>query len=281
MLMPIGQFAKASRLSVKSLRNYDESGLLTATHVDPKSGYRYYSIIQLARADAIRSLRMVGMPLAQIAETIDSEEPEGLLTSHLKSLERQREEIDRKAQELQRRINLREYRMNTEVTVKNQGAQTVAAWRTDTTYEQIFDHIPEGFGRVMSFLGQENIDPIGIPFTLFYQAPDADTEGDIAMAVPVAEQHDLKASDDNSIVIIELPAGPTASVVHKGSYGNMGESYAAVVSWIQTHGHTIVGPSREIYFNSPAEVPEEKLHTEIHFPIDALGQSDSASTEMS
>lgn len=61
--MPIGRFAKASRLSVKSLRNYDESGLLPAAFVDPQSGYRYYRLEQLARADAIRSLRMVDMPL--------------------------------------------------------------------------------------------------------------------------------------------------------------------------------------------------------------------------
>jgi len=66
--MPIGRFAKASRLSVKSLRNYDESGLLPAVHVDSQSGYRYYAVTQLARADAIRSLRTVGMPLAEIAE---------------------------------------------------------------------------------------------------------------------------------------------------------------------------------------------------------------------
>lgn len=39
--MPIGRFAKASRLSMKSLRNYDESGLLPAAFVDPQSGYRY------------------------------------------------------------------------------------------------------------------------------------------------------------------------------------------------------------------------------------------------
>jgi len=37
MLMPIGHF---SRLSVKSLRNYDTAGLLPAAFVDPASGYR-------------------------------------------------------------------------------------------------------------------------------------------------------------------------------------------------------------------------------------------------
>ena len=267
MLMPIGKFAKASRLTVKSLRNYDESGLLRAAQVDPQSGYRYYEVTQLARADAVRSSRMVGMPLATIAETLDGEDPERSLMSHLELLEQQRDELNRQAQELQRRIDLKEYLMNTDVTVKTHPAQMVAAWRTVTTYSEIFSHIPEGFGRVMAHLGEENIDPTGAPFTLYYQAPDADNQGDIAMAVPIDTS--LQSADDSDICVIILPAGSTASVIHKGSYADMGESYATVVSWIHEHGHNIVGPAREVYFNSPTEVDEHALLTEILFPIDS------------
>ncbi len=264
--MPIGRFAKASRLSVKSLRNYDESGLLKASEVDPQSGYRYYSVTLLARADAIRSLRIVGMPLAMIKETLDGEATEQVLMSHLESLEHQRDELNRQAQELQRRINLKEYAMNTQAIIKNHPAQTVASWRTKTTHDRIFSDIPAGFGKVMSYLGTNNIDPSGIPFTLYYQAPDGDTKGDIAMSVPVAEIPELAESGD--VNFAALPAETTVSVTHQGSYSNMGESYASVVTWIQQHGHTIVGPAREIYLNSPDQVEEENLLTEIHFPID-------------
>ncbi len=38
-LMPIGQFAEASRLSQKALRLYGENGLLAPAWVDPDSGY--------------------------------------------------------------------------------------------------------------------------------------------------------------------------------------------------------------------------------------------------
>ena len=270
MLMPIGQFAKASRLTVKSLRNYDESGLLPAAHVDPQSGYRYYAVTQLARADAVRSLRMVDMPLAMIAETLDGEDPERSLMSHLESLQQQRDEIDRQAQELQRRIDLKEYVMTAEVTVQSHPAMTVASWRTATTYAEVFEHIPEGFGRVMTFLGEAGALPAGAPFTLFHQAPDGDNDGDIAMCVPVAG--DLDGDEASAIEMLDLQATATASITHQGSYANMGESYATVVSWIAEHGHTIAGPAREVYLNSPAEVAEADLLTEILFPIDADGQ---------
>lgn len=265
--MPIGRFARASRLSVKSLRNYHESGLLPAAFVDPQSGYRYYRLEQLARADAIRSLRMVEMPLPLIAETLDGDESERLLMSHLAELESQRDELQRKATELQRRINLKEFVMTTEVTIKTHPAQIAAAWRTDTTYADIFNDIPAGFGQVLAFLESANIDPIGAPFTVFHQAPDGDTAGDISMCVPIAGTFE----DGGDISVMEIPEGATASVLHRGSYEDMGASHATATRWIHQHGHSLTGPTREIYMNSPAEVSEADLLTEILFPIDAEG----------
>ena len=46
-LLTIGAFAKASRLSPKALRLYDELGLLTPARVDPDTGYRRYAPEQL------------------------------------------------------------------------------------------------------------------------------------------------------------------------------------------------------------------------------------------
>ena len=265
MLMPIGRFATASRLSVKSLRNYDESGLLPAAFVDEQSGYRYYRLEQLARADAIRSLRMVNMSLPLIAQILDGDDPENVLMSHLAALEIQRDEINRMAHQLQRRIQLKEYIMSSEITVKSAPAVVVAAHRTTTTFSQIFNEIPAGFGAVMGALGVAGIDPVGVPFTLYYQAPDGDTVGDIAMCVPIASNN----SSAPGLKTIEIAAHTTASVLHSGSYDDMGESYANISTWIHERGHRIVGPAREVYLNSPAEVAEDELLTEIHFPIDA------------
>lgn len=267
MLMPIGRFARASRLSIKSLRNYDDSGLLPAAFVDSQSGYRYYRVEQLARADAIRSLRMVAMPLPAIAEALDRDDPESLLTSHLAELEEQRDEIQRKALELKRRIQTKEYVMSTEVTIKTNPTITALSHRTETTFSKIFSDIPEGLGAVMGTLAEENLDPVGPPFTLYYQAPDGDTAGDIAMCIPVAEG----SADD--LETVTLPAGAAASIIHRGSYDNMGESYATVAAWVQQRGHSITGPAREIYLNSPADSAEEDLLTEILFPIDGEGSN--------
>jgi PPM family protein phosphatase len=65
-LMTIGAFARASGLSIKALRLYDELGLLRPVHVDPVSQYRLYDPAQLEQARLVAWLRRLGMPLARI-----------------------------------------------------------------------------------------------------------------------------------------------------------------------------------------------------------------------
>jgi PPM family protein phosphatase len=65
-LLPIGAFARATRLSPKALRLYDELGLLPPAYVDPDTGYRFYDPAQLEQARLVAWLRRLGMPLARI-----------------------------------------------------------------------------------------------------------------------------------------------------------------------------------------------------------------------
>ncbi len=69
--LTIGAFSRASRLSPKALRLYDELGLLPPAYVDPVSGYRFYEPSQLERARLVAWLRRLGMPLARIRAVCD------------------------------------------------------------------------------------------------------------------------------------------------------------------------------------------------------------------
>jgi DNA-binding transcriptional MerR regulator len=62
----IGEFSSLTGLSVKTLRFYDEIGLLTPASVGAPTGYRFYSPGQLDRARYIVYLRQFGLTLAQI-----------------------------------------------------------------------------------------------------------------------------------------------------------------------------------------------------------------------
>jgi DNA-binding transcriptional MerR regulator len=74
-LMPIGRFARLTGLSVKALRHYDELGLLCPASVDPGTGYRSYSTAQVERAETIRLLRRLELPLDEIGALLEAEDP--------------------------------------------------------------------------------------------------------------------------------------------------------------------------------------------------------------
>jgi DNA-binding transcriptional MerR regulator len=71
--MQIGRFAHLTGLTVKALRHYDELGLLRPAGVDPESGYRSYEPEQAERAETIRMLRQLEVPLDDIAKLLDGD----------------------------------------------------------------------------------------------------------------------------------------------------------------------------------------------------------------
>jgi effector-binding domain-containing protein len=66
-VLRIGEFSVLTQISIKTLRYYDEVGLLKPARVDLNSGYRYYSASQVPRLHRILALRDLGFPLDRIA----------------------------------------------------------------------------------------------------------------------------------------------------------------------------------------------------------------------
>ncbi len=69
-MFKIGEFSKLSRVTVKTLRYYDEIGLLKPAEVDRFTSYRYYSVSQLPRLNRILALKDLGLSLDQIGQLL-------------------------------------------------------------------------------------------------------------------------------------------------------------------------------------------------------------------
>ena len=67
-MLKIGDFSKLSQVPVKTLRYYDEIGLLKPVQVDRFTSYRYYSFEQLRRLNRILALKDLGLSLEQIEQ---------------------------------------------------------------------------------------------------------------------------------------------------------------------------------------------------------------------
>jgi len=71
MALMIGELARRLRVSVRTLRHYEQLGLLVPAAVDRRTGYRSYTDAQLVRGVQIEQLKAVGLSLADIASVLD------------------------------------------------------------------------------------------------------------------------------------------------------------------------------------------------------------------
>ena len=84
-LWKIGELAKATGLTVRTLHHYDEIGLLTPSE-RTQAGYRLYGEQDVERLYEIRALRDLGIPLGEIPDALGGD-VRLTLTRHLERIE--------------------------------------------------------------------------------------------------------------------------------------------------------------------------------------------------
>jgi len=89
MRLTISEFARLVGLAPSALRFYDDCGLLPPAEVDATNGYRYYDKTQQPRAQLLRDLREIDLPLPDVRLALDAPAPEvaDLVRAHLRTLE--------------------------------------------------------------------------------------------------------------------------------------------------------------------------------------------------
>src|SRR5271169_954221 len=94
-MFTIGEFARLGGVSVRTLRHYDDIGLLRPVTVDPDTGYRGYSADQLGRLNRIMALKELGLSLSQARRLLDGitlDELRGMLILRRAQLEHELQE---------------------------------------------------------------------------------------------------------------------------------------------------------------------------------------------
>lgn len=94
---PISDVARLTGTTSRTLRHYDDVGLLPPSRVGP-NGYRYYDTAALVRLQRILLLRELGMPLTAIREALDDDPaaaPVAALRRHLDHLRGEQQRLDR------------------------------------------------------------------------------------------------------------------------------------------------------------------------------------------
>jgi DNA-binding transcriptional MerR regulator len=271
----IGDFSRLSQVSIKTLHHYDEIGLFQSAHVDPWTGYRYYTMEQLPRLNRILALRGLGFSLEQIRQIVgndlSAEELRGMLMLRRAQLQQQMEEtremlaqVEIRLQQIEQEGIMSEF----EILTKDVAPLTVAGARQIvTTPEQMRERCMALEVEARHLVETQALKTDGVSLAIYHSGGD---EGiDVEMAY-VVEPPTCPAAKLGQAEVHQLPAATVAYAVYHGSYddfGAVGQIHGAIHRWSQDNDYRIAGPSREFYLQPPQDWTNPIGVMEIQYPI--------------
>ena len=241
-MLKIGDFSKISRVSIRMLRHYDDIGLLKPAEIDDLTGYRYYREDQLFVIGRITALKDMGFALADIVR---------ILEMYKMML------LDSARNRLRKEKN-----MGFDVTVK-----TIPERYAATVHTIVPRYEDEGMAWAAMGECKEPLVPADPCFSIAEFWDDEYKEKDVEIEVSMSVKG--RYQDTEHVKFKTLPAVKVASCVVKGSYDQMPDAYATVISWINANGYKTSKPMFNIYHVSPAQCKDPGEYvTEVCFPID-------------
>ena len=262
-LYKIGMFAAMNHVTVKTLRFYEEQGLLIPAVTNQENGYRYYTLSQMAVLHQITALKMAGFTLEEIAHIHSGADEEAVLRKKKSELLAKIADLTRQIAVVDGYLSKKKTGLSAPVLVKTIPETTVAAMRVRLeSYDSLFDVMPK-MGALMEKAGCE----CALPEYCFtnYLEPgykDEDILVEICEAVTGAKQ------EIGGLYFRTLPEIQAACIFHRGSYGTLPESYESVLKYIEENGYEIAGAIRESYIDGVWNQEEESgWLTEIQVPV--------------
>ena len=267
--LKIGEFSRLMQTTVKTLRHYEQIGLLLPDEVDEATGYRYYRMEQMQRLNAIKDLKSLGFSLDEIKDIYDDDTH----TPSLEILEAKIDDCRRQLRELeQRRLRLavladsrKQLLIMEKFSIQSLPEIIVASHREVVeNYDAIGAMCVNVIGPEMQRLGCK-CPPPGYCFTIEHDKEYKPKDIDIEYCEQVEE-----AGEDSAIITFKrLPAVPTALCMkHVGPYDRFYQSYVELFKYAEEQGYHIAGAPRTCYIDGcwNQEDPEKWLSL-IQLPV--------------
>jgi len=243
----IGEFAALAGVSAKTLRFYDEIGLLRPGSVDPRTRYRFYLCQQLEELATILALKEIGVPLAEVRrltrKTGSADAPRDR-REMLNDLKRTLEHSIHAASQSLRWVNVALNELDDSsrpipVVVKRKQPVLVASIRSRLgSYAEIArlekelsDALPvHAVGDLRGVLWHGCADSGGLEGEAFVG---------LKGRVPARSFYELK----------QLPAATLACAYSDWDDERSEQTYRAIGKWMNVRGYRLAGPKREIYLD--------------------------------
>jgi DNA-binding transcriptional MerR regulator len=260
--LSIGDFSRATHLSVKTLRYYHDAGLLEPAEVDPHSGYRRYDVDQIGIAQVIRRFRDLGMPLEDVRAVLEASDltvRNALIAQHLRRLEGELERTQAAVSSL--RDLLEHPTMDVRVEHRHLPEVRVAAVRATVATADIGPWLQGALGELYATASAQGIDRPGVAGGVYDNGLFESDGGEATVYLP----HVLRPV--GRVSLMDVPAVDLAVVAHAGQ-ADIDRSYGALAAYVARHALGVDGSIREFYpVNRHHSADPTRWQTEIGWPI--------------
>ena len=253
-LLSIGAFARATRLSPKVLRLYDESRLLEPVRVGPDTGYRWYSVPQIAVAQQVAQLRRLDMPLARIRALIDLP-PEAKAAELAVFWAEQRQGWQAKEELV---AYLTNHLTGQEITMYDVSVRTIPARTVLSTTENLTADEIGAFATPLyaEFGGPAVPRPegdAGRPFLRYHSEIGNDSDGQVEFCCPI------NPADVDRITRLYSDMTPSVEEAGREAFVSVPKSnmmttvgFESLMQWVHDHDETSDWKPRQIFLRDPA-----------------------------
>jgi DNA-binding transcriptional MerR regulator len=268
--LTIGDFARATHLSVKTLRYYHRVGLLEPADVDAHTGYRRYTVEQIPTAQIIRRFRDLDMPIHEVAAVLSTPDVQArntLIAGHLNRLE---DGMSRTKAAVASLRDLLEHPSPVQPAIGRRTVDaTPAAAITETVdIEDALNWYQGALGELYATLAAQQVPAADTAGGIFTSDLFSHERGQVTVFVPCTGT--LRPIGRVSLLVI--PAVELATIEHVGPHRDIDLAYGTLATYVTRHALAVDGPIREYYPIDRHDTPDEtQWRTEVGWPIFRTG----------
>ena len=260
----IGEFSILSKTTIKTLRYYEKEGLLIPSSIDKFTNYRFYDTKQLLDLSKIISLRQIGLSIDNIKSILSGGDMNSILSAR-------KDELD----SLISISNDQLSRINYLMEEKNMEKKIIIKELPDCTVYYM-EGVIENFSKITEFILKSAEECKKINPNIKCLEPDycyinyLDGEyKDHNISIRYAQAVTEVGNENDIIKFEQLNPIEAACIYHRGAYDNLGESYSAIIKFVQDNGYRIAAPIRERYIDGIWNKDNvDDWLTEIQVPIE-------------
>ncbi|GGU84428.1 MerR family transcriptional regulator [Streptomyces albospinus] len=279
--LSIGDFSRATHMTIKTLRHYHEIGLLEPVEVDPQTGYRRYTAEQIPTAQVVRRFRDLGMPLEEIRTVLaaaDVETRNRHIGAHLRRLEEELGRTQRAVAALHDLLTPPASGDAPRIELRSVGAVEAAAVTATVEAQDVAAWFQGALGELYATVASQGLRETGHAGGVYADELFTLHRGQATVFVPC----NGPIRPLGRVEPLHVPPAELAVIEHSGPPSEVDRAYGALAAYVSRHALAVDGPIREYYLVGRRQTPDSELwRTEVCWPVFRTGVTDHGTAAQS